>query len=157
MCNSVISTKGARYMCGDCSNFYLATPLERHQYMRIPIELIPQEIIDLYQLQKNQEWVCILWNSLWHVWTTRVRHPSQQITPKTARRTWIYRGIPHTWPFQALKQAHLVHINSRWLWSKIHWWRTRQTPNGCTQTLLQYGRGLEGTAILWDYPELELR
>ena len=36
--NSVISTKGARYMCGDCSNFYLDTPLERHQYMRIPIE-----------------------------------------------------------------------------------------------------------------------
>ena len=36
MWNSVIVTKGARYMCGDWSNFYLATPLERHQYMRIP-------------------------------------------------------------------------------------------------------------------------
>ena len=45
MWNSVISTKGARYMCGYCSNFYLATPLERHQYMRIPIKLIPQEFI----------------------------------------------------------------------------------------------------------------
>ena len=53
MWNSVISTKGARYMCGDCSNFYLATPLEHHQYMRIPIELIPQEFIDLYQLQNK--------------------------------------------------------------------------------------------------------
>ena len=51
MWNSFISTKGARYMCGDCRNFYLATPLERHQYMRIPIELIPQEFINLYQLQ----------------------------------------------------------------------------------------------------------
>ena len=38
MRNSVISTKGARYMCGYCSNFYLVTPLERHQYMRILIE-----------------------------------------------------------------------------------------------------------------------
>ena len=53
MWNSVISTKGARYMCGYCSNFYLATPLEHHQYTRIPIELIPQEFIDLYQLQNK--------------------------------------------------------------------------------------------------------
>ena len=42
MWNSVISRKGAIYMCGDCRNLYLGTPLERHQYMRIPIELIPQ-------------------------------------------------------------------------------------------------------------------
>ena len=53
MWNSVISTKGARYMCGYCSNLYLATPLERHQYMRIPIELIPQEFIELYHLQNK--------------------------------------------------------------------------------------------------------
>ena len=42
MWNIVIITKGARYMCGYCSNFYLAKPLECHQYMKIPIELIPQ-------------------------------------------------------------------------------------------------------------------
>ena len=51
MWNSVISTPGARFMTGDTSNFYLATPLEKFQYLRIPIELIPQEFIDLYQLQ----------------------------------------------------------------------------------------------------------
>jgi hypothetical protein len=51
MWNSVISTHGARFMAGDASNFYLATPLKRYQYMRIPIELIPQEFIDQYQLQ----------------------------------------------------------------------------------------------------------
>ena len=48
-------------MCEDCSNFYLVTPLELHQYMRIPIELIPQEFIDLYQLQdkiKNEFVYC---------------------------------------------------------------------------------------------------
>jgi hypothetical protein len=51
MWNCVISTHGARSMCGDASDFYLATLLERYQYMQIPIELIPQEFIDLYQLQ----------------------------------------------------------------------------------------------------------
>ena len=51
MWNSVINTPGERFMTGDARNFYLATPLEKFQYMRIPIELIPQEFIDLYQLQ----------------------------------------------------------------------------------------------------------
>ena len=107
--------------------------------------------------RQNQEWVCIMWNYPQHVWTTRIRQPSQNITQRTARRTWIYRGRPHTWPFQAWKQAHLVHINSGWFWGKIHWRRTRQAPNVCPQTLLQDGRGLEGRVILWNYPELELR
>jgi hypothetical protein len=53
MWNSVISTRGARYMCADASDFYLATPLERNQYMQIAINLIPQELIDLYQLQNK--------------------------------------------------------------------------------------------------------
>ena len=38
-------------MCADASNFYLATPLEKYQYMKIPVNLIPQEFIDLYKLQ----------------------------------------------------------------------------------------------------------
>ncbi len=38
MWNSVISTPGARYICADVKNFYLKTPMERHEYMRMPIE-----------------------------------------------------------------------------------------------------------------------
>ena len=44
--NSTISTKGARYMCGDAKNFYLATPLDRYEYMKMPIHLIPPKIIE---------------------------------------------------------------------------------------------------------------
>ena len=50
MLNSVISTRGARYMTADAGNFYLATPMERKEYLRIAINLIPQEFIDLYGL-----------------------------------------------------------------------------------------------------------
>ena len=50
MWNSTISTNNARYMCRDAENFYLATPLDRPEYMRIPIELIPQEFIDASNL-----------------------------------------------------------------------------------------------------------
>jgi hypothetical protein len=37
-------------MCLDVKNFYLGTPMESFEYMRIPIKLIPQKIIDQYIL-----------------------------------------------------------------------------------------------------------
>ena len=50
MWNSTISTDGARFAVADIANMYLETPLDRYEYMRMPIELIPQEIIDHYDL-----------------------------------------------------------------------------------------------------------
>jgi hypothetical protein len=49
--NSTISTLHAKHMCGDIKNFYLGAPMDRYEYMRIPIPLIPDEIIEEYQLQ----------------------------------------------------------------------------------------------------------
>jgi hypothetical protein len=43
--NSVISTAGAKYMCLDVKKIYLGTPMENVEYLRIPIKLIPLEII----------------------------------------------------------------------------------------------------------------
>jgi hypothetical protein len=44
--NSTISTDGAKYMCLDVKNFYLGTPMDTFEYMRIPTKLIPHEIIE---------------------------------------------------------------------------------------------------------------
>ena len=51
--NSIISTKGARCMCMDIKNFYLGTPLPagQEEYIRIPLELIPEAIINEYNLR----------------------------------------------------------------------------------------------------------
>ena len=43
--NSVISTKGARFMTIYISNFYLMNPLKRPEYIRIHIRDILDEII----------------------------------------------------------------------------------------------------------------
>ena len=51
--NSTISTKNARYMCIDIKNMYLATPMDRHEYMRMPINLIPDKIIRQYALNEK--------------------------------------------------------------------------------------------------------
>ena len=53
--NSVISTEDARYMCIDIKNFYLGTPLDRFEYMRIPIALFPQHTIDEYNLNTHKK------------------------------------------------------------------------------------------------------
>jgi hypothetical protein len=37
-------------MCGDIKNFYLGTPMARYKYLRLPITIIPQEIINAYSL-----------------------------------------------------------------------------------------------------------
>ena len=50
--NSVVSTPNARYMTADIGNFYLGTPMERPEYMFLPLSYIPDEIIDEYDLHK---------------------------------------------------------------------------------------------------------
>jgi hypothetical protein len=48
--NSVLSTDNAKYCCADVKNFYLETPMDRYEYMRIPVHLIPEEFIQAYNL-----------------------------------------------------------------------------------------------------------
>jgi len=50
--NSVISTPHARCMMGDLKDFYLGTPMEPkdYAYMRIPIAMLPDDIMEHYQL-----------------------------------------------------------------------------------------------------------
>jgi len=50
-CNSVISTPGARYACLDIDDMYLAmNPMDRPEYMKIPVKMIPKEFMDEYNL-----------------------------------------------------------------------------------------------------------
>ena len=46
--NSVISTDKARFGTIDIKDFYYGTPLSDYEYMRLPITIIPDEIIQQY-------------------------------------------------------------------------------------------------------------
>ena len=48
--NSTISTPDAKFMCIDLKDFYLNTDMERYEYMRIPVSVIPPAIMELYNL-----------------------------------------------------------------------------------------------------------
>ena len=57
--NSVISTKGAKFMTMDISNFYLMTPLKRPEYIRLKLGDIPDEIIREYKLRDIADNDCV--------------------------------------------------------------------------------------------------
>jgi len=51
MWNSVLSTEGARYISLDIKNFYLSVPLDRYEYLKMPLTLFPEWIIEQYNLR----------------------------------------------------------------------------------------------------------
>jgi hypothetical protein len=53
--NSVISTKKARYCTFDIKDFYLNTPMEQPEYMRLKLSDLPQDFVNLYNLTKIAE------------------------------------------------------------------------------------------------------
>ena len=46
--NSVLSTKNEKFMCADIANLYLNNLMNRYDYMKLPLEIIPEEIIQQY-------------------------------------------------------------------------------------------------------------
>lgn len=49
--NSTISTSGARFSTADIGNFYLGTPMDRYEYIVIPLDIIPEAIINQYNMR----------------------------------------------------------------------------------------------------------
>ena len=58
--NSVVSTPGARCLLAYIKYFYLNNILPNPEFMRIPLKIIPQEIIETYDLKalvEDQGWI----------------------------------------------------------------------------------------------------
>jgi hypothetical protein len=53
--NSVISTKGAQYCTIDLKDFYLNTPMERPEYMRMKLSNLPHDFVNMYDQTKIAE------------------------------------------------------------------------------------------------------
>ena len=49
--NSVVSTILALFMYADIHNFYYNTPMVDFEYMKLPLSMFPQEIVEQYNLK----------------------------------------------------------------------------------------------------------
>jgi hypothetical protein len=50
LCNSTITIRVAQFSGADIKNMYLEMPLDRYEYMKMPLSLFPQDIINHYGL-----------------------------------------------------------------------------------------------------------
>ena len=51
--NSVLSTEGARFMGIDIKNVYLGTPLSWFEYMKMPLNVLPEHTIQQYNMREH--------------------------------------------------------------------------------------------------------
>ena len=51
--NSVLSTEGAKFMGIDIKSFYLTAPMDRYEYMKMPIDIFPEHTIEQYNLREH--------------------------------------------------------------------------------------------------------
>ena len=52
--NSVVSIILAQFMCADIYDFYYNTPMVDFEYMKLPLSMFPQEIIEQYNLENRK-------------------------------------------------------------------------------------------------------
>ncbi len=53
MWNSITSTPDALFAGANIKNMYLETPLDWYEYMRIPLDLFPDDIVNYYNLRRR--------------------------------------------------------------------------------------------------------
>jgi hypothetical protein len=66
--NNVIATPEARFMCTDGKDFYLNNPMARYEYMRLPLRILPQEIVNKYKLLPlvHDGWIYVeIWKGMY--------------------------------------------------------------------------------------------
>ena len=51
--NPVLSMEGARFMGIDIKNFYLGTPLDQFEYMKMPLSILPEHTIEQCNMKKH--------------------------------------------------------------------------------------------------------
>ena len=49
--NAIISERYAKFFTLDIKNFYLGTPLQSYDYMKLRLDIIPEEILSQYNLR----------------------------------------------------------------------------------------------------------
>ncbi len=121
MWNSIISTSNAKFGGADIKNMYLKTSLDWYEYMKMPLQLIPKDIIEHHGLRKKPLMVMSTQKSEKYVRPPISRHSCQQ-APQTLSCMHGY--------FKRFT-THLVQPVCGRLWHQIHWQRTPKASFCC--------------------------
>ena len=97
--NSVVSTPGARCLLADIKHFYLNNILPDPEFMRIMLKIIPQEIIDSYNLTTlvdNQGWIYMRVERVVYSIKQSGIIANQELVKYGSM--WVSSRTTHTWP-----------------------------------------------------------
>ena len=113
---SVVLTPGARCLLADIKHFYLNKILPDPEFMRIPLKIIPKEIIDAYDLKvlvEDQGWIYMRIKKCMYGLKQAGIIANQELVKHMA--PFGYHPVKHT-------PGHCVHNNNKTLsvlWSMI--------------------------------------
>ena len=95
--NSVVSTPGARCLLADIKYFHLNNILPDLEFIRIPLKIVPQEIIDAYNLTtlvEDQGWIYMRIENFMYVLKQAGIIANQELVKHMA--TFWYHPVQHT-------------------------------------------------------------
>jgi hypothetical protein len=109
--NSTISDakNGARHLGLDIKNYYLGTPMEYFQYIRVPTSVIPQEVWDDLRYDINVADDGSVYLEIRRgMFGQRGRHHCLQPTCQKVSPTWLRTHAFHPGPLVTPHQTHNV-------------------------------------------------
>lgn len=138
MINSIVSTKGARFATFNLKDFYLHTPISEYEYMRIPASIIPETILDKYNLRP------LIHNGFVYVEIRKDMYGLPQ-AGKIVNNQAIEFVKPHgnveclitPWIMETQSTRHTILFSHQQLWYKIYKQRRHHLPPGNPQVKIQ--------------------
>ena len=123
--------------------------MSRYDYMRLPINIIPQDIIDKCHLTKEKKWLCCVWNPTRNVQTCTGRNYFKQPTHRETFKAWIPLLWSNTWSMEVWHESSDFLLNSLWIQCQICRERTFDTSIWCNALVQQNRHWLGRWYILW--------
>ena len=154
--NSVVSTPNSRFMCDNVEDFYLNTPIERYKYMMLPIDIIPQEIIDQYDLTDSSKMVTSTRRSK-KVCVTLTKHVHcERATHRPSRQVGLQYYTPHARTLLTKNQSYHLLISPWLFWRQICHPKHEQHIVSALEDLYRIstdwdGKIYCGLTLKWDY------
>jgi len=95
------------------SNFYLGTPMDIYEYMKMPFALFPDHIVKQYNLGEKAKHGFVYLELRKVIYAPPSRLPSQQAPQGTAGATWLLRSPTYPRVMETRYQASPVLPGSR--------------------------------------------
>ena len=107
-------------MTADVKHFYLNTPMDEPEYMKIPVRLIPYEIKVEYKVREFEHagYVCVQIKKVMYG-LEKAGLLASELLEKKVGETRIKSNATHPRPMETSHKAHTIRTSSGKFWHKV--------------------------------------